>query len=114
MTKTKPHKAISCIQHSHNGPFNYAYKLPYRTQMSNALKNLLTPILQSLIESNQNQMWSYSKFFHASINLTNNCVFISVLDTTSFDTEKIVLRPNDKLENFLLPTYSNKLLETDI
>lgn len=57
ITTKKASGVISGSQTSENGPIEWSRKLPAHCQLSNGLKQLVTPLLAGLLEESQTRMW---------------------------------------------------------
>lgn len=63
MITEKKQGVISCHQNPANGQLVFSSKLPESTRISLGLKNLITPILKGLLETNPEYMITHDDFF---------------------------------------------------
>ena len=78
ITKKKP-GVISCHQLKDNGPLEYSNELPMECRMSKSLKNLITPILSRLLETDAKRVIPYDEFFKEIKRIVNNKVTLLIL-----------------------------------
>lgn len=62
MIRNKAPGVISAVQHE-NGDIEWNKELPKTCHLSQGLKVLITPLIASLLESRQDRVWSFNKFF---------------------------------------------------
>ena len=67
---------ISGVQSHMNGSINYQSKLPEQTRMSRGLKELITPVLQGLLETDPQHIISYDEFFEEIKSISNMKVYV--------------------------------------
>ncbi|XP_066142743.1 inhibitor of nuclear factor kappa-B kinase subunit epsilon-like [Euwallacea fornicatus] len=65
ITTNKGSGVISGIQKDYNGlDIDWSRELPEDCLLSTGLKKIITPLLAGLLESDNNKIWSFEKFFH--------------------------------------------------
>ncbi|KAG1660321.1 Serine/threonine-protein kinase TBK1 [Nymphon striatum] len=63
ITTEKESGVISGVQLTEHGRINWSTELPKTCQFSLGLRNLITPVLAGLLESDSVKMWGFTKFF---------------------------------------------------
>lgn len=77
ITTKKASGVISGVQVVENGPITWSRTLPAHCQLSEGLKQFVTPFLAGLLEESQDKMWSFDRFFSEVTNvLVKKVVYI--------------------------------------
>lgn len=77
ITTKKASGVISGVQVVENGPITWSRTLPVHCQLSEGLKQFVTPFLAGLLEESQDKMWSFDRFFSEVTNvLVKKVVYI--------------------------------------
>eukprot|EP00111_Clytia_hemisphaerica_P009116 TCONS_00026766-protein len=97
ITKKKP-GVISCHQLKDNGPLEYSNELPMECRMSKSLKNLITPVLSRLLETDAKRVIPYDEFFKEIKRIVNNKVLHVYVSRTS-TIDKIYMQPDKTLSH---------------
>lgn len=99
ITTKKASGVISGSQTSENGPIEWSRKLPAHCQLSNGLKQLVTPLLAGLLEESQTRMWSFDRFFKEVTNILNKKV-LHVFYMNKSASIEVYMMETDSLFNF--------------
>ncbi|XP_057296093.1 serine/threonine-protein kinase TBK1-like [Hydractinia symbiolongicarpus] len=98
MITEKKQGVISCHQNPANGQLVFSSKLPENTRISLGLKNLITPILKGLLETNPEYMITHDDFFQKIKDIIDMKVFY-VFSTKTSSMHCIYLRQEDNISN---------------
>lgn len=99
ITTKKASGVISGSQTSENGPIEWSRTLPSHCQLSNGLKQLVTPLLAGLLEESQTRMWSFDRFFKEVTNILSKKV-LHVFYMNKSSSIEVYMNEDDSLFNF--------------
>lgn len=92
ITSEKASGVISGVQHSNGGSIEWSRNLPSNCRLSMGMRQLITPVLAHLLESNPEKMMKFDDFFESANDIKN----------------KHVVYVFDMNRNFLLHIYANQ------
>ncbi|XP_041051559.1 inhibitor of nuclear factor kappa-B kinase subunit epsilon isoform X1 [Carcharodon carcharias] len=105
ITTEKPEGAIAGVQRSDFAPVEWSYELPVSCRLSKGLKDLLVPILASILEADQAKCWGFDQFFAEANDILHRTVIhiFSLQQATmlkvyihSYNTIKVLLEAISK------------------
>lgn len=119
ITTKKASGVISGVQLVENGPITWSRTLPAHCQLSEGLKQYVTPFLAGLLEESQDKMWSFERFFTEVTNvLSKKVVYIFHMNRVS--TIEVLMKNHETindLKNYIQMqtevTPQNQLLVID-
>lgn len=88
---------ISGVQDELNGEITWNTELPQNCLLNPHLKNIITPLLAGLLESDESKIWSFEKFFN-EVRLILLRRIVNVFHVTSSTLIKVYLKRDEGLE----------------
>lgn len=101
ITTEKKQGIISGIQHSENGDIEWNANLPKTCLLNPSLQVRVTALLVGLLEYNQNNMWTFERFFQTVLQILKPAVHVFCLNNVCNYT--FYLLQSEKISN--LKTY---------
>uniref|UniRef100_A0A671UP59 Inhibitor of nuclear factor kappa B kinase subunit epsilon n=1 Tax=Sparus aurata TaxID=8175 RepID=A0A671UP59_SPAAU len=103
ITTEKPMGAIAGIQRVLDGPIEWSYQLPHSCQLSQGLTVQLVPVLEGILEADQERCWGFDQFFTATTDILQrqpvhlfslqqamaHCIYIHHYNTVSAFFEEV-------------------------
>lgn len=89
---------ISGIQKENNGPIYWSTELPASSLLSPSLKRVITPLLAGLMESDNNKIWNFEKFFTETEQILSRKL-VHVFSVNHPSVLKLYLPSEGNLEN---------------
>ncbi|XP_070558300.1 serine/threonine-protein kinase TBK1-like isoform X2 [Ptychodera flava] len=99
ITTQKASGVISGVQKDESGDIIWSKELPKTTQLSQGLKDLVTPVLAGLMECDPNTMWTFEEFISATRRILTRKV-IDVFNVTKAKLHKIYVPPHETFAEF--------------
>ncbi|XP_041348781.1 serine/threonine-protein kinase TBK1-like [Gigantopelta aegis] len=96
ITAQKEPGVISGVQRTEGGKIEWSRTLPETCQLSQGLRNMLTPFLASLLEREQQRTGPFEKFFSEAENITRKIV-VDIFCSLSGSSLKVYVDPTDTL-----------------
>lgn len=94
ITTEKKTGMISGVQKSYGGEIEWSDKLPEQTRLSQSLRDLITPVLAGVLESDPSKMMSFETFFQRIQDIMSRKV-VDVYCVESSVFHKIYIKPEE-------------------